>query len=261
MEERQNRQDLLLTILNAREPAARLLTVDVDVGVRERCRLGQTRGAAGELQSRYVVRLYVRWREGGTVGHDFFVGGHAGTRDALHKILAAQQREQNGLQTRQRAGKRTDDQVLQRTTIGAGLLEDRTNVRVHSLQVGRDDGLHTRLLGQLLNLIGRIGRVEVHDDAAELQDGVVEHREVDAVRQEQTHTVTLRHAHLLQTRSRLVDQRIGLREGQAVAQKFHVRAIAKLGDSIVPKLGQRAVCDIHVPIQEARIGVEPRVLR
>ncbi len=189
-------------------------------------------------------------------GHDLGLEDDPVARRRGHgprQLLGTEQAKQRRLGQGQQGREGGDDGALE----AAGLEEGVDLVEQH-LEVER----HHELGVAVLHLLGQLGDgiegVEIDDGAAGLQDGKEEDDEGGGVGQEQPDLGALPDPEPLQPERRPVDLLADLRVGEGFAEKVGAVEVAEPVHRVVEQPVQRRDLKRHVPIDAARVVIEPR---
>ena len=164
-----------------------------DVAVAQGRALGEAGGAGGVLDVDRVARRQARGPLGQVVGGDALaVGQQSGPALLVVEV----------------------DHALQRTVLGSGLVHHGAVVARPERRRG-DQQPHARLVGDVGELVGAVGRVDVDQDGADLRGGELHQRPLGAVRPPDADAVALADARTDQAARDGVDVGLQLRPGPA----------------------------------------------
>ena len=236
-------------------PRLGLQHVGDHVAVQQHGALAHTRGAAGVLQQRDVVRLDVGLleRAARALGHRVIeahgtrqvVGGHH-LLDVAHHIVDERALEQaqlvaHGAQHHVLDG-RVRNAALQR---GGEVFDD-------------DDGLGTRVLELMLQFARRVQRVHIDHHKTCAQDGGHRDGILRHVGHHDGHTVALDQAQALQVGRKRTAQGVGLGIGHFLAHEAVGHAARVLGERLVHEGHERRILrGVDVCGDALRIGSQP----
>ena len=232
VEEGKSSEDALVLVGEPGDPRGTHLYVGVQVAVRELGTLGHAGGAGGVQDDSGIILGHLGEFDVGAVAADggraqrfprHRVGGEA--RELLAGLTQRGQRNPQGELhvARHRVDEVDGDNRLQRGG-GAQLLQRRAGL------VKADGDAGTVILERLFQLVGRVQRVVLDNDGAELEDGVERDDVLRAVRHRESDAVTGPHTERAQAGGCATHLLVQLRKSHGAAEEVGCRLIRVVGE-------------------------------
>ena len=222
--------------------------------MRQHRPLGRARRAAGILQHRQIARRLDRdGGEDAVIGDELVEADMRAIARHRHDVAALQQTVERAFGERQNIGHRAQHDLAQAILPG-----QRRHRRVELLHVERHHDGDLGILDEVTDLGRRVERVEIDDDAAGLQHGVIGDDVIGGVGQHQPDAHAAAHAERGEALGGAPHEPADFGIGIRPAEEIEAGAVAEAGDAIVEELVERLLREAGAPFDVRRIGLEPR---